>query len=118
MINYIIIAIGIISIAIQFFSRKVDEKEKPIVLAAIQYSIMAAIIILGGYSQYQSALDAKSYKKAVYTVSVLSKVSESYFPIVEHMTDIMNNYLSVHSYLSFEKAKKDYPELSLAIDWQ
>lgn len=110
--------LGLVGVIIIFYTRKMKENKKPVFIVSIQYISMALVIILGGYSQYQSSQEDKKYKQATLEVSVLSKVSEYFLPVINNMAKIQNEILVVKNYLSFEKAKKEHPELAVAINWQ
>lgn len=118
MTNLSIIMLGLIGVVILFFTRKMQENEKPQYIVSIQYASMALVIILGGYSQYQSSQEDKKYKQATHEVAVLSQVSENFLPIIDNITKIQSKMLVVKNYLSYEKAKKEHPDLAVALNWQ
>ena len=116
-INLTLMALGGLGLIVQFLSRKKQEHEKPLALVILQYSIMGAIILLGGYSQFIAAEKDSLYKRAFLEVNVLSKVSELYLPVLDDMAKIHHNMLTVRHYLSYEQGKKDNPDLARFLNW-
>jgi len=113
----IIATLAIVSIVIQFLSRKIKEEEKPLCLAIIQYGIMITITILSAYSQIDSVKKENIYKYAQIELQILSKVSQYFYPVIMNIIEIQNNFVVVKNYLSFKKAKRSNPEISSMIDW-
>ena len=117
MVVWVIMIIAIASVVVKLVSRTKKENEKSLFLVSLEYGLMLLIIILGSYSQYVSYSKDKQYKIARLELDVLPKVSEYYLPVFEALLDIQNNFLTVKNYLSYEKAKKNNPDLAVAINW-
>jgi hypothetical protein len=79
MTNLFIMILGLVGVGILFLTRKIQEDKKPQYIVLTQYVSMALIIILGGYSQYQSSQENKKYKQATHEFAVLSQVGHDYF---------------------------------------
>jgi hypothetical protein len=118
MTNLFIMILGLVGVVVLFLTRKTQEDKKPQYIVLTQYVSMALIIILGGYSQYQSSQENKKYKQATHEVAVLSQVSEEFIPTIDNIAKIENNMLVVKNYLSYEEAKKAHPELAVSLDWK
>lgn len=109
--------LGCLSLALQFFMRKKQEIEKPNVLVNIQYGAMGAIVILSAYSQISSSLESAEARRASLEIEVLSNISGLYIPVLDGVTAIHANMLTVRHYLSYERAKNEHPEFAHALDW-
>jgi len=117
MINLVLMGLGGAGLIIQLFTRTKQEHEKSLGLVTIQYLIMGSIIFLGGYSQFSASEKDTRYKRALLDVDVLSQVSELYFPVIDDISLISNNILTVKHYLSFEQSKKNHPNIAMLINW-
>jgi len=113
----IITVLGVLGIFIQIISRKSDKNDKPLYLVVSQYLVMFLIVVLSGYSQLESSRKESEYKQAKLELDVLSRVSEHYFPVMESIIKIQNNFLTIKNYIDFEKAKKSNPEIASAFNW-
>jgi len=109
--------LAILGIIVQFYSRKMRESEKPKHLVWIQYSAMILITVLSAYSQFDASQKNQAYKSAKLEIDVLSKISEKYTDVLEELFKIQNNFLIVKNWLSFEKARRENPDLAEVIDW-
>ncbi len=118
MINLISIMLALLGVGILYYTRKMQEKDKPKYIVVTQYVAMALIIIMSAYSQYESSKNDEAYKNAVHEIAVLSKVSEYFLPVMNDMKNIQNSMLSVKNYLSFERAKIEHPDFASAINWE
>ncbi|MDY0122022.1 MAG: hypothetical protein RBR54_08770 [Sulfurimonas sp.] len=116
--NTILMILGIFGIILQYITRKQEEKNKSNVIVFMQYMVMSLIIIFGAYAQFKASQSDLKYKNAVYQVDVLSKMTESFIPVLEDTALIQNNILIVKNYLSFEKAKNENPELKSFMEWE
>jgi len=112
-----IMIFGTLGISIQLITRKKQEKEKSNILIWMQYASMILIVVLSAYSQYDSSINEKKYRVAQLKITALSTISPYYLPVLENVINIHNNFLAVHSYLSFEKAQKEYPKLPHSFKW-
>ena len=117
MITILIMFFGVLGVFLQAISRKSNESEKPLPFVVAQYATMASIIILSGYAQFDSAKQQKKLESAKLKISALSEVTEKTIPTLKNMVEIQNNFLTVKHYLSYERAKKEYPELSKVFNW-
>lgn len=115
--NISIMILGLIGVVILYFTRKMQENEKPQYIVSVQYVSMALVVILSGYSQYQSSKEEKKFKIATHEVAVLSQVSEKLIPLIDNIAKVQNKIWVVKNYLSFEKAKKEHHELAIAFNW-
>ncbi|MDX2368500.1 MAG: hypothetical protein QNK36_08885 [Colwellia sp.] len=118
MILILITFLAFAGIIIQALSRKLDEHEKSTRLVWSQYLVMALIVIVSGYAQYDSSKNQKELEIAKLKMSVLSKVSQEYFPVMKNMIDIGNNFLTVRNYLSYKEAQEKHPQFKDQLNWE
>lgn len=72
---------------------------------------------MGAYSQYYASEKDSHYKRAIFEVQVLSRISEFYLPVIDNMTIIHENMLTVRHYLSYKQAIKDNPNMGRFLNW-
>ena len=118
MVTWEIMVIALVGIVVQFATRKIKEEKKPGYLVSIQYGTMILIVVLGAYSQYMSSVKEEEYRVAKLKIDVLSNISKQMLPVFEDMITIQNNFITVKNYLSYQKAKKNFPELPHVVNWR
>jgi hypothetical protein len=109
--------LGILGVVLQFLARTMEEKDKPGHLVFAQYAVMISVVVLGAISQLESSKKEQVYKSAQLEIDVLSEVSQHFYPVLENMIKIQNDFLTVRNYLSYQKAQKEYPEYAEMLNW-
>lgn len=114
----IIALLALVSIGITSYTRKKDEKDKPVIFVWGNIVCMAGIVLATAVSQLSNSSDDKVYKKAVLELELLARVNEFTIPVFENYAEIINNFNVVKNYIYQVEAKNMNPDAAPLLEKQ
>lgn len=114
----IITLLSLISIGITSYTRKINEKDKPVIFVWVNITCMAGVVLVTAVSQLNTSSDDKIYKKAVLELDVLARANEFTIPVFENYAEIFNNFNAVKNYIYQVEAKNANPDAAPLLEEQ
>lgn len=110
--------LALFSIVITLYTRKMNEKDKPIIFVWGNAACMVGIVIVTAVGQFNTSTDDKAYKQAVLDLGVLARVNEFIIPVFDNYAEIINNFTPIKNYIYQEQAKSTNPDAVTLIEKQ